>query len=83
MRQATAAVLFVALAATASFEFAIAYALPYSWNEYYRDALYRNQNEVRFQQQCPVNEASIACKSARLTAGGSNTFVHVCPISGK
>lgn len=86
MAQAMAAVvLCILLTATASFEFA--YALPYRWSDYYRDgALYRiNQNVARFQEQvCPVNAPSLGCKTARLTVpGGSNTFVHVCPNSGK
>lgn len=83
MRKATAAtaVLCVLLAATASLD--TAYAFPYPWGEYYyRDAaLY---GRARLQQQCPVNQASSACKTARLTADdGSNAFVHVCPNSGK
>ena len=85
MAQAMAAVvLCILLAATVSFE--SANALPYRWSDYYRDgaALYRNQNVARFQEQCPVNVPSLGCKTARLAVpGGSNTFVHVCPNSGK
>ena len=84
MRQATAIMLFVMLAVTqvASFD-----ALPSLWSEYYRNALYRN-SAARLQQasqQCLVEDApaTIACQSARLTTGGRNTFVHVCPDRGK
>ena len=85
MRQATATVLFVMLAVAASFE--SANALPSLWSEYYRNALYRN-SAARLQQasqQCLVEDApaTIACQSARLTTGGRNTFVHVCPERGK
>ena len=83
---AQAIVLCILLAATVSFE--SAYALPYRWSDYYRDgaALYRNQNVARFQEQCPVNEPFLDCKTARArltVSGGSNAFVHVCPNSGK
>ena len=80
---AQAIVLCILLAATVNFE--SAYALPYRWSDSYRDrALYRNQNVARYQEQCPVNEPFLDCKTARLTVpGGSNAFVHVCPNSGK
>ena len=81
--QAMAAVFCILLAATVSFE--SSNALPYHWSDYYRDgALFRNQNVARYQEQCPVNRPSLGCKTSRLTVpGGSNTFVHVCPNSGK
>ena len=78
MKQATVTVLLIMLA-TAS-------AIPSLWSDYYRNALYRN-NAAKLQQasrQCSVGDvpATISCQSARLTTGGKNAFVHVCPVKG-
>lgn len=59
---------------------------PTSWGDYYRNALHRNHAKLQqASQQCLVGEvpASLSCKSARLTQGGKNYFVHVCPAQSK
>ena len=47
---------------------------------YWKDNTYRDQ--VRHQQtggQCSVMQPVIVCKSARITASGRHSHVHVCP----
>ena len=85
MMKSVVAVLCVLLALSDSIS-ASSYSLPNRWSDYFRHKL---AQRVHTQQQTnravceAVAPASITCQSAKHVTGGTHSFVHVCPDSGK
>lgn len=83
-----AAILYILLALSGSIS-ASSYSLPSHWSDYFNrhklahERLHTQQTNSAVCEAATVAPASITCQSARHTAGGTHSFVHVCPEFGE